>query len=269
MFFGQNCVTKVHDLFVEQDLLSSGQRLAAHSVTTYRQLIGYYLDDNHWMHLGINLLLGRYADQKPVGRSYSFLPYRFQHLLQAASLNSGKQLVQSTRIISSGEKDKAAGVLTPQNVLWLLFLFVVGLSLAALWYDFRASWLDRLLFGLIGLLGAVILVLSVASPRAPLQHNWNLLWALPTHLWIVFFKRSKQMRYYFWFTIILYGGVLVGWSFIPQELPLAILPIIGSLIVRSAFRLYMNSQCSTLNRDTKISNHESSQKMNLQPVKKQ
>jgi thiol:disulfide interchange protein len=67
------------------------------------------------------------------------------------------------------------------------------------------------------------------------RNNFNLLWALPSHTVAAFFLRKPGgwMHYYLLATIILQAALLIGWIFIPQELNLAILPIILLVLLRS------------------------------------
>lgn len=272
-FFSQNCVTQVRDLLSRQSAISPFRQTKAVvlSGSTYRQKLSTYLTNRPWMELGVNLMLGAGADEPLTKHEQNFLPNTLHLSLANGSDASGDRIVESSTTIAPAVMQERAFSPPPFLVLWPGFLIVIALTATSLRLGWQGWWLDRILFGGVGLLGVIIAFGSFVSLHQPLHHNWNLLWALPTHLLVaVWVKRMSQIKYlhvYFWVTLALNMGILAAWQAIPQGLPLAIIPIIGSLIVRSAFRIYMNSQHSALNRNAKISNHISSQKMNLQPVK--
>ena len=66
-------------------------------------------------------------------------------------------------------------------------------------------------------------------------NNYNLAWALPTHVVMAFFawKRKPWIQAYFkavfWFTIVL----LITWFFLPQQLNPSLLPIVLLIAWRS------------------------------------
>jgi len=73
------------------------------------------------------------------------------------------------------------------------------------------------------------------TDHAMCKYNYNLLWALPTHLVMSFFTRSNKrwVKKYFAVSAVLGVLLLVSWFFLPQELNNAFLPILLLLIYRS------------------------------------
>ena len=57
--------------------------------------------------------------------------------------------------------------------------------------------------------------------------NWNLLWALPTHL---VFGFTALRRYHWMVAGVLAAGVLLGWFFMPQQLPVEIIPLLVLIV---------------------------------------
>lgn len=84
--------------------------------------------------------------------------------------------------------------------------------------------------------------LSIGSLHEPLHYNWNLLWAMPTHLIIAAgVDRLYAMfwfKYYLWAALVLNLILLVGLYFIPQQLPEAVFPLILTLMVRLCYGIF-------------------------------
>jgi hypothetical protein len=76
------------------------------------------------------------------------------------------------------------------------------------------------------------------TSHAMCKNNFNLLWAFPFHLPMAFmiFSRKGWIKKYFRF-IYFYSILLTGAFFLlPQQLNLALLPVVGIILVRSYFR---------------------------------
>lgn len=241
-FFRRNCVTKVSDLLsgvIPKSLLG---QVGGLSTTTYRQELRPYLSNRSWVKFGINLMLGTKADQPITNREKIFLPRALYENLTSASNRSGGPLVQSNKVISEASLDEPPAAAGPVYVFGDIFILIMAVTILSILWSWHSWWIDRLLFGGVGFLGLIIMFGSFISLHPMLHYNWNLLWALPTHLiaaiWIKKISRSSRLRLYFWITIVLDILTLAGWTLIPQKLPIAVTLLIGSLIIRSAFRLY-------------------------------
>ena len=78
----------------------------------------------------------------------------------------------------------------------------------------------------------------LGTDHAMCKNNFNLLWALPSHLPMAFFLFSKKewMKKYFSILFYITLALLVAWFFLPQQLNIALLPVAGIVLVRSYFR---------------------------------
>ena len=67
------------------------------------------------------------------------------------------------------------------------------------------------------------------------QNNYNLLWALPTHLGVVFFlyKNKKWVATYCKATFVILILLLLLWAILPQQLNAGLIPLILLLAFRS------------------------------------
>ncbi|HSC38328.1 MAG TPA: hypothetical protein VLD19_10665, partial [Chitinophagaceae bacterium] len=127
-----------------------------------------------------------------------------------------------------------------------MFLFTSLLVIIAILSFSRApqvrKWLtvfDRLLFLCTGLMGVVCWALWLGRVDNVCRNNWNTLWALPTHVVIVFVLNKKRpwIRMYWLINCMLLAALLVCWKWLPQEMNNALFPFVALLLLRSALRL--------------------------------
>ncbi len=94
---------------------------------------------------------------------------------------------------------------------------------------------------MLGLTGLLIVLLWFATEHTVTKSNWNLLWALPTHIWLgVTFLRDRTPSWlpaYLWMTLGLIALVAAGWASIPQEFNAWLIPYFGIVSVRSAMHI--------------------------------
>jgi hypothetical protein len=67
------------------------------------------------------------------------------------------------------------------------------------------------------------------------QNNYNLLWALPTHVVAAFLmsRKSKEIKTYFKATFILTILLAITWFLLPQQMNSALLPLVLIILFRS------------------------------------
>src|SRR5690606_29408908 len=95
-------------------------------------------------------------------------------------------------------------------------------------------WIDRCMFFLSGLLGVFLLFMWFGTDHQVCRWNFNLLWALPFNLIFSFYlhKNSRRVKSYASLVILLNFILLIGWFVLPQQLPLAVIPLLSILVVR-------------------------------------
>jgi hypothetical protein len=133
---------------------------------------------------------------------------------------------------------KTKSGITPFIVFGVLFLLVAVLS-----FFTRNSWhlffkiFDFFFFIIVGLMGVLILFMWFGTEHAMCRNNFNLLWALPTHLPVAFmlFNKKAWINSYFRFVFFYSLALLVAWFFLPQQFNTALLPVIGIIVTRSFF----------------------------------
>jgi hypothetical protein len=239
-----NCTTRLRDM-VEK---TKGQPLQTknilpHPKTTFRNLIHEYLNrgGQHWSKLGIDILLGSPLDKKVTNREAMFLPDYLMMAFDSASYNQQPLVSAKKTLLDAYEIKKTNGLFTPLVIFSLLFVLIAALSL----YKKASGFLkifDFIFFLLLGLLGVLLVFMWTGTDHAMCKKNFNLLWALPTHLIIpvMIFSKKEWVRKYSAITFYLTLLLLLAWFFLPQQLNIALLPIAGIVLVRSFYRMKNN-----------------------------
>lgn len=239
-FFYDNCATRIRDIvreaFFHQIFFDSS---SAPRGATMRQLLRPYLVEHPWTQFGIDLVLGQVADRVARPDDFMFLPDYVHDIFGATKIDGNKPLVQSERRIPPRGLERTAfkpGLLD-RPLFFTALLALIGLLCLA---NRRAERIfDPVFWFVLGALGLVMLLLWVATDHSATKNNWNLLWALPTHL-LVFWRRTRSefVENYFTGVSILAALTLMFWAFIPQEMPIAAIPIVALVAVQGAWRRY-------------------------------
>ncbi|WP_127126732.1 DUF4105 domain-containing protein [Pseudoflavitalea rhizosphaerae] len=244
-FHTDNCTTRARDMITKHagDSVSLANVLPDKKIT-YRNLIHQYLDSSGmlWSKFGIDILLGANLDAAVNNQEAMFLPDYLMKGIDKATVD-GQPLVSATNTILpaaalSGESKTAVA---PVMCFAILLLTITALSvmnnegLNKMLYIF-----DVIFFLFLGLLGTLLLTLWLIRVDDVCRNNYNLLWAIPTHLIaalaLLFNSRRTWLRRYFRIIAMLTGLVLVSWFFLPQQLNPAIAPVLGLILVRSFYR---------------------------------
>lgn len=235
-YFYDNCATKLPEI-ITKVFGDSVVFNDSHITTgyTFRQLTDLYLQWQPWGDLGIDICLGLPMDKRATPYEYMFLPDYVEAGFDNATIN-GKPLVkQKNMVYESLPEDFATGLFTPLTVFIVLAVFSVGLSA----WDFKrkktSAWFDATLFGVTGAIGLLLLLLWTATDHKAAANNLSILWALPTHLVIAFalFKPRKWLKRYFSIVVILNLLLLITWAWLPQQLHVALIPVVIAITVRS------------------------------------
>lgn len=242
-FFYDNCTTRVYDALntVIGDSLRFQKPLNP-AKNSFRQFINPYLKSVSWVKFAINLLLGTPADRTPSGSETLFLPELlkegFSHgRIQRADISLA--LVSKQRFYAPQNRSVInPAIVSPTLTFW--FLLIVSL-LAGFFYRTNQTfwfWFDRLLFGIIGLIGVLIIFLWFFSSYPSTKWNWNILWSAPALPAFIFsFIGRKRLSENYKVFLVLYAAILflflLSWSIIPQQIPSAILPLLFLLGFRS------------------------------------
>ena len=236
-----NCTTRLRDMLEK----AAGKQLETKNIlpkpgTTFRHLIHTYLDKGgqQWSKLGIDMLLGNPMDKKVTNREAMFLPDYLLMAFDSSKLNKQPVVQEKKILLNYFESYKTKSGITPFIVFGVLFFLIAALS-----FFTRSSWnllfkaFDFFFFVFVGLIGVLILFMWFGTEHAMCRNNFNLLWALPTHLPVAFllFNKKQWINNYFRFIFFYTIALLLAWFFLPQQFNPALLPVIGIILTRSYF----------------------------------
>ena len=236
-----NCTTRLRDMLEK----AAGKQLETKNIlpkpgTTFRHLIHTYLDKGgqQWSKLGIDMLLGNPMDKKVTNREAMFLPDYLLMAFDSSKLNKQPVVQEKKILLNYFESYKTKSGITPFIVFGVLFFLIAALS-----FFTRSSWnllfkaFDFFFFVFVGLIGVLILFMWFGTEHAMCRNNFNLLWALPTHLPVAFllFNKKQWINNYFRFIFFYTVALLLAWFFLPQQFNAALLPVVGIILIRSFY----------------------------------
>ena len=238
-FFEDNCTTRVLELIYTLASDSTYNEFFTHpSNLTYRKELRPYIQQNPWLSLGINLLLGRHADTKITNYQSYFLP---ENLMNGLAKTDWAE-EPNTLFASQLQVSKENRFFNPMIVFWLVAVLFVSEILFMKTSRRTSTWFDMVIFTLTGLLGLLFLSLRLFSDHPSLQSNLNILWANPLNLLFVLFlfkDWNKAAKIYAVFYAILLSFCLVTWNRMPQQMTLEIMPILALLAFRTFQRIFV------------------------------
>jgi len=250
-FFFDNCATRVRDAVVNQFADSvifnaSGQL----DDPSFREALYPYVKDTPWLKLGLNIILGQPTDDLTNSWTVQFLPDHLMWKFADARLQStGEPVVSETRpILDFGMKEEMR-VINPAIWLWALSILLLWFT----WREFKAKyerrWINVVLFTLTSLIGVLIVFLWFFTFHTVTGSNWHLLWANPLHLVFVFnpgkilARTFKIIRY---ILLILLVITILSFAFLPQYMPVALLPVWLLLAARAFCLIFTRGHEQTL-----------------------
>lgn len=242
-FLYDNCATRIRDAFetIFPETFSFGPLPAPEA--SFRDLIDPYVADQRFLDMGIDLLLGATTDREATAREAMFLPdYLFDGFATATLARDSTRvpLVARTDTILwvDGYARTQPSFPWAALLMWLLFGGVAWRSFRQWQRGTPSTALDRVVFGLTGLVGVILAGMWFLTLHHVTANNLHLLWAWPTHLVAAFLlgRAGAWQRSYFG-AAAGFGGVLVlGWFFWPQAMHPALLPVALIVVLRSGLR---------------------------------
>ena len=246
-FFYNNCATKIRDAFE----IAIGDQLVWNDSTveekkTFRNLLDEFVMPLPWADFGIDLALGSVIDRPASPREKQFLPtYMEQAFAKATIVKNGvsRPLVKQSRVLLEYPKEATQqSLLNPSVVFWFLAIIFAALT----GYGFKKGKLmkvlDIALFGILGILGLVVTFLWFFTDHSATLWNWNILWAFPGHLVLVWGLVARPnatwISSYLLFVMVATVVVLLLWIVGVQSFYPALIPILLLLLLRANFLFY-------------------------------
>jgi len=241
-FVYDNCSTRPRDKIlsvikdkVVYDYVSEPQ--------TFRNWVGTYTGENTWAKFGIDMLLGREADELSTRWSSMFLPEvlcrEFGAVKIIAHDGTTRSLVNAEKIIVPRQDS-----IVKTNFLQLpitVTLTVLLLGVLLIFYEKRRKKyfkiIDSVLLIVSGLAGVIIFYLMFFSVHPLVHSNFNLLWCNPLNVLVGLFLWNRKLRsvinYFQLANVLLFFGALLVFVLSVQALNVAFIPLIVLLLVRS------------------------------------
>ncbi len=195
-FLYDNCATRIRDVFQKN---VDGVKFDYSTFTeqkSFRDLINDYSENEPWQQFGMGLLIGLPVDRQATPAQMCFLPDYLSRAFAHANIN-GQPLCSKTIQILDVPKPIIETPFyqhfTPTIVfsLFLLLILIIGYS------EIRSQkhfyWIDYPLFFVVGLLGTLFFTIGNFTEHTTTQWDLNLIWALPTHLIMVFILKLSLL----------------------------------------------------------------------------
>ena len=239
-FFLDNCTTRLRDIIVKNKQPSPLLPAVMPATKTFRNAIHQYLDAGlqPWSKLGIDILLGAPTDAVMTPAQQQFLP---DNLMLALDSSQRVKIVQSSNNLYPYQPFHEKHWLTPIIFFSALLALYILLSLLKSPASKNIlNGLDGLLFFLTGLLGVLLIFMMTVTDHSMTKNNYNIFWAWPTHALFAFFinKKNRFTKTYLLITSIGLALLLLLWFFLPQQMNIALVPLVLLLIYRSASRYF-------------------------------
>ncbi len=171
-FLGRNCSTEVRDLLFEE--IEGTNYTSQETNRTFRNYLDDYTRPTPWFKFGINLALGSNIDKKIDTYQLMFLPDYLSSEIDKTTLHNKPLALKASKTLSQ---------LKPLNEnKWHLTPFMVFAFLFIVMVFGKSTFLIRSYVFAVGIMGIVILVISLFSEHPEVLNNYNLLWLNPLYL---------------------------------------------------------------------------------------
>lgn len=246
-FFYNNCATKIRDAFeiALGDELVWAEEVAGEE-KTFRSLIDEYVYPLPWADLGIDLALGSVIDRDATEREEQFLPDYMEAAFAKATIQGDgptRPLVKSSQVILEYPKSEPRmDFLNPYTLMWAVAILFVLVTFFGHKKKRLLIGFDLGLFSILGILGIVVTFLWFFTDHTATKWNWNILWAFPGHLVLVWGLAKKQpalwVRKYLLFALIMADAAVVFWILGWQSFHPSLIPILLVIILRTNYLYY-------------------------------
>jgi len=245
-FFYDNCSTRPLQI-IEKSIQGKLMLKKAKSKQTYRNYLNHQISNHQWMDFGIDLIIGAKADKIPSLRQATFLPEKLKSAFTTAKISvdtnlkdfkNNKTIVK--KLVSKGYpifEFASTGLVLPKILypIWI-FTFFLLIEIVLFIMSYRKKmilykWYDKTWFVLAFIGGLLITFLWFFTDHQATKDNWNYIWINPL-FFFVFLKAGKLKSYIIYLVTALLFITLFSFSFLPQEMHPAIIPIICLLILK-------------------------------------
>ena len=205
-YFSNNCSTIINEIIEESIIKYDYQNtyvVENNSKNTYRNLIYENINKNSWGSLGIDICLGSYIDQEIDAKKNTFLPeYLFKYLNSSyynhSQSNNKIKLVKKINFINNQNKQ-----IPNLNIKTLFYspLFTL-ITFSCLLTFLNIKYLDNKKVHLLlqsthiitSVIGFLLFYLWFFTDHYSSAYNYNLLWANPLNIILIFKAINKKWK---------------------------------------------------------------------------
>ncbi len=224
-FYFDNCVTRPRDI-IEEATEGFSYPTLNDETTTFRGLLHENLKNHPWTQFGMDIVLGTQSEAKATAKHQMFLPDYYKRYIDESTTSSGPIVSQRNNILDFKNTSSSSWWTPLRLFIILLVVELIGFFLFYISGDRGfLYWFDGLWFIGLSICTLTFLFLWTSTAHTVCYNNWNLLWASPWVL-LYFFKNKMVSDIGLYLTLLTSVIVLAGWSFIPQQYNLAIIPIV-------------------------------------------
>ena len=255
-FFFDNCATRPRDQIekaISRQLVYADDMQAKVQSMSFRKMIHQYTNNHLWARFGIDLCLGSEADKPITRREMMFVPFYLMDAFAHATLSTGEQasvpLVEESKQLVTIDKEEASRGVTPMQVSLLIFITISALTIYGLRKQKSLWGIDLFLFATAGIAGCILAFLVLFSQHPTVSPNYLLFVFHPLHLfclpWTLRKIAKKERSIYLSANIVILTLFILLWAFLPQEINIAVLPLVLCLWIRSASNLILTYKPKT------------------------
>ena len=239
-YFENNCSTKIADIFneiLEKEIENENYDWNVTTLNSYRKLVYKHISPNSWGALGIDICLGAVIDRNISLKDELFLPYNLKSYFDnLGGLNIKDGNLVETNVIYGEYSDYTENSFSPVYVILILSLIIILIT----FFDYiritKTTILDIILLLITGLIGLLLIYLWFFSNHIASAWNYNLLWAMPFNLILVYGllkeNKSRWILSYLKFSIIMLLLLSLHWVIGVQVFNISLISLILALIIR-------------------------------------
>lgn len=230
-FFFDNCSTRIRDLVegLPSVAYDKEEKLIG---KTFNDGLNEFFSNKKWLGLGINLVLGQSADKEMSYRAQMFLPkYLSKNLSSYTNTENGKSVLESAKALLPNTLLHKKPSFSISPILCFSLFLLLTLFIAFRKPEWSAI-LTPMVYVILGCMGLLLLFLWFGTTHYTTRYNWNVIWANPLYLSLLFMGDKKVGYYTLLVLSLLTLLLLASWLFIPQNIdPVFILVILGVLVL--------------------------------------
>lgn len=239
-FFYDNCATKIKDVLQATAGQITFQEPQDLKPASFRTLIQQNLDYNSWGSVGIDIALGSVIDQTASPEEHLFLPKYVHTFFNLASIDStSKKLVAEESTIYEQQPLSKNNLFigSPMVVFSMIALLIIFITFRDFKRQARSQYLDVILFLTTGIIGIFLLLLWFATDHTATAQNYNLLWAFPLNIIVVWKLKSPKpwLIKYLKFLVIMMCLLVFHWVVGIQVFAYALIPLFVAMIIRYVY----------------------------------